>query len=400
MSFDNIYENIDNLFDAYVKKHNLIQTPFISEMADGTYLSTKNVLKDDGQDKLWLNHDLILFLKQTLLLTPEVARNIKETLITIGSFFKPHVDMIHQSKSPYHIMRIQKGISVRGERYIILLFQQTDMLIHLSSSKDGLQLIKFKEIDDIIETIPVNVVNHDINKALNKSVENFKNNMMFLAGNQVSHFDKKFVDELENSSLEDIVNIRLKAHHNITAFRIRDKLNIVHDLNKEKEKYPNFEFGVRSNTLTFFENDIMFFMNTMKTMLSTPIYDNFLQAVNFYHNYKQLMNQKYKLQFTFNVKHKLQEFGTLLQVSFGNDFELTFGVITESNDIYERPTLFKLFTRKKSNGSEQDFFYTDDFNGFYEYIFNLYSGNLTKILNKSVDQMSLDDGIVLMMANI
>ena len=170
--------------------------------------------------------------------------------------------------------------------------------------------------------------------------------------------------------------------------------------NKEKEKYPNFEFGVRSNTLTFFENDIMFFMNTMKTMLSTPIYDNFLQAVNFYHNYKQLMNQKYKLQFTFNVKHKLQEFGTLLQVSFGNDFELTFGVITESNDIYERPTLFKLFTRKKSNGSEQDFFYTDDFNGFYEYIFNLYSGNLTKILNKSVDQMSLDDGIVLMMANI
>lgn len=396
MSFDTVYENIDSLFDSYVKEHHLIQTPFTTQMADGTYLS---ILNDDGYHKRWLNHDLILFLQHFLATTPEVAKNIKETLMALGSAFKSHVDLNDYSQSPYHIMSVREGVSVVGHRYIVLTFQQSDLIIHLSKLPSGLELVQFHDMSDIVDNMPVKVVNDDLNASLNAAIENFKNKMMVVAGNQVAHFDKQFVDDLSNASLEDIINLRLKEQHAITEFRYRDKINLVNELHEEKEKYPNFEFGMRSNTLTFFENDIMFFMKTMKTMLSSQLYDNFLKAINFYHNYKQLMNQDYQIQFHFYIKHKLQDLDSVLfKISFGNDFELTFGPLNDSsNPHYKRTSLFEVHTRSKRTGNKEHVLRTSDFSDFYQHVFDIYSLNITSILNKPMLELTWDDVTVLNM---
>lgn len=394
MSFDTIYNNIDALFDEYIKKHNLRKSAFSTGMKDGEYVLNCN----DGDlpySKSWIKHDLALFLEQVLTIRADVANNIKETFIALDVAFKSYVDKFDIAISKFHTVSIQHGTNSKNERYIVLLCDQHSMMINISESKG----VIIKDLNDIIEVTYVPVVDDNINDALHSSIENFKNKMLLISGKSDATFNSEFVNELINDNLDNVINFRLQKQHKITDFIYRDKINIVEKLEKNKKQHPNLTFRTRSSTVSLYKENIRFFMEIMKTMLSAPLYDHFSKAVNFYHNYKTIMNQDYELQFNFLVSHKLQDLdGTLFRISFDSDFELTFGVLFQSdNPNYYRSSLFEILKRDKTSGKKVDTLRTNDLSNFYSYLFEQYSVNLTSLLNKPVAEITWDDVIVLQM---
>ena len=394
MSFDTIYNNIDALFDEYIKKHTLRKSAFSTGMKDGDYVLNCN----DGDlpySKSWIKHDLALFLEQVLTIRADVANNIKETFIALDVAFKSYVDKFDIAISKFHTVSIQHGTNSKNERYIVLLCDQHSMMINISEPKG----VIIKDLNDIIEVTYIPVVDDNINDALHSSIENFKNKMLLISGKTDATFNSEFVNELINDNLDNVINFRLQKQHNITDFIYRDKLNIVEKLEKNKKQYPNLTFRTRSSTVSLYKENIRFFMEIMKTMLSAPLYDHFSKAVNFYHNYKTIMNQDYELQFNFLVSHKLQDLdGTLFRISFDSDFELTFGILFQSdNPNYYRSSLFEILKRDKTSGKKVDTIRTNDLSNFYSYLFEQYSVNLTSLLNKPVAEITWDDVIVLQM---
>lgn len=394
MSFDTIYNNIDALFDEYIKKHTLRKSAFSTGMKDGDYVLNCN----DGDlpySKSWIKHDLALFLEQVLTIRADVANNIKETFIALDVAFKSYVDKFDIAISKFHTVSIQHGTNSKNERYIVLLCDQHSMMINISEPKG----VIIKDLNDIIEVTYVPVVDDNINDALHSSIENFKNKMLLISGKSDATFNSEFVNELINDNLDNVINFRLQKQHKITDFIYRDKLNIVEKLEKNKKEHPNLTFRTRSSTVSLYKENIRFFMEIMKTMLSAPLYDHFSKAVNFYHNYKTIMNQDYELQFNFLVSHKLQDLdGTLFRISFDSDFELTFGVLFQSdNPNYYRSSLFEILKRDKTSGKKVDTLRTNDLSNFYSYLFEQYSVNLTSLLNKPVAEITWDDVIVLQM---
>jgi len=394
MSFDTIYNNIDALFDEYIKKHTLRKSAFSTGMKDGDYVLNCN----DGDlpySKSWIKHDLALFLEQVLTIRADVANNIKETFIALDVAFKSYVDKFDIAISKFHTVSIQHGTNSKNERYIVLLCDQHSMMINISEPKG----VIIKDLNDIIEVTYIPVVDDNINDALHSSIENFKNKMLLISGKTDATFNSEFVNELINDNLDNVINFRLQKQHNITDFIYRDKLHIVEKLEKNKKQYPNLTFRTRSSTVSLYKENIRFFMEIMKTMLSAPLYDHFSKAVNFYHNYKTIMNQDYELQFNFLVSHKLQDLdGTLFRISFDSDFELTFGILFQSdNPNYYRSSLFEILKRDKTSGKKVDTIRTNDLSNFYSYLFEQYSVNLTSLLNKPVAEITWDDVIVLQM---
>jgi hypothetical protein len=394
MSFDTIYNNIDALFDEYIKKHNLRKSAFSTGMKDGEYvLNCKD--SDLPYSKRWIKHDLALFLEQVLTIRTDVAHNIKETFISLDVAFKSYVDKFDIAMSKFHTMSIQHGTNSKNERYIVLLCDQHSMMIYICESKG----VMIKDLNDIIEVTYVPIVADNINDALHSSVESFKNKMLLLSGYADATFNSEFVNNLINDNLDNVINFRLQKQHNITDFTYRDKLSIVEILEKNKKQHPKLTFSTRSSTVSLYKKDIRFFMDIMKTMLSAPLYDHFSRAVNFYHNYKTIMNQDYELKFNFLVNHKLQDLdGKLFSISFGSDFEFTFGILFQSdNPNYYRSSLFEIFKRDKTTGKKADAIRTNDLSNFYSYLFEQYSVNLTILLNKPVMEMTWDDVTVLQM---
>jgi hypothetical protein len=392
MSFDTIYNNIDNLFDEYIKKHNLRKSAFSTGMKDGEYVPNCN---EFGYSKSWIKHDLALFLEQVLTIRSDVAHNIKETFIALDVAFKSYVDKFDIAMSRFHTISIQHGTNSKNERYIVLLCDQHSMMIYICDLKG----VMIKDLNDVIEVTYVPVVDDNINDALHSSVVSFKNKMLSLSGKSEATFNSEFVNELVNDNLDNVINLRLQKQHNITDFTYRDKLSIVEILEQDKKQYPELTFSTRSSTVSLYKKDVRFFMTTMKTMLSAPLYDHFSKAVNFYHNYKTIMNQDYELIFNFLVSHKLQDLdGNLFSIHFGSDFELTFGILFQSdNPNYYRTSLFEIFKRDRTTGKKIDVLRTNDFSNFYSYLFEQYSVNLTSLLNKSVAEMTWDDVTVLQM---
>lgn len=392
MSFDTIYNNIEALFDEYIKKHNLRKSAFSTGMEDGDYVPHSNEL---GYSKSWIKHDLALFLEDVLTIRSDVAHNIKKTFITLDVAFKPYVDKFDIAMSSFHTMSIQHGTNSKNDRYIVLLCDQHSMMIYVCESKG----VMIKDLNDIIEVTYVPIVADNIDDALHNSIESFKNKMLLLSGKSDATFNREFVNELINDNLDNVINFRLQKQHNITDFTYSDKPSIVERLEKTTKQHPKLTFSTRSSTVSLYKKDIRFFMEIMKTMLSAPLYDHFSRAINFYHNYKTIMKQEYELQFNFLVRHKLQDLdGNLFSISFGSDFELTFGILFQSeNPNYYRTSLFEIFKRDKKTGKKVDVLRTNDFNNFYSYLFEQYSVNLTSLLNKSVSEMTWDDVTVLQM---
>jgi hypothetical protein len=392
MSFDTIYNNIDSLFDEYIKKHNLRKSAFSTGMKDGEYVPYCN---DLGYSKSWIKHDLSLFLEQVLTIRSDVAQNIKETFIALDVAFKSYVDKFDIAMSRFHTISIQHGTNIKNERYIVILCDQHSMMIYICDSKG----VMIKDLNDVIEVTYVPVVDDNINDALHSSVESFKNKMLLLSGKSEATFNSEFVNELVNDNLDNVINFRLQKQHNITDFTYRDKLSIVEILEQYKKQHSKLTFSTRSSTVSLYKKDIRFFMDIMKTMLSEPLYDHFSRAANFYHNYKMIMKQEYELEFNFLVRHKLQDLdGNLFSISFGSDFELTFGILFQSdNPNYYRTSLFEIFKRDRTTGKKIDVLRTNDFSNFYSYLFEQYSVNLTSLLNKSVAEMTWDDVTVLQM---
>jgi hypothetical protein len=394
MSFDTIYNNIDALFDEYIKKHGLRKSAFSTGMKDGDY-----VLNCKGGDlpysKSWIKHDLALFLEQVFTIRSDVAYNIKETFIALDVAFKSYVDKFDIDMSRFHTISIQHGTNSKNERYIVLLCEQHSMMIYICDSKG----VMIKDLNDIIEVTYVPIVADNINDALHSSVESFKNKMLLLSGKSQATFNSEFVNELVNDNLDNVINFRLQKQHKITDFTYKDKLSIVEILEQHKKHHPALTFSTRSSIVSLYKKDIRFFMDIMKTMLSDTLYEHFSKAVNFYHNYKMIMKQEYELQFNFLVRHKLQDLdGNLFSISFGSDFELTFGILFQSeNQNYYRTSLFEIFKRDRATGKKIDVLRTNDFSDFYSYLFEQYSVNLTSLLNKSVTEMTWDDVTVLQM---
>jgi hypothetical protein len=377
---------------SYLTKYNIQQVDSLDHLHENTHL----ISEKKNSTSCWLNHDPYLFIKDVFNADDFILDEIRSLHTVLGSFLQPKNIHTNLNNST---LAISVGLNIREEYHFCIIMTKSNLMIHFVKDKG----IVFKDLSSVIDVKHVPIINNDINRALRQAINDFKKALVISSGLTIDDtlIDDSFIAQLRSTDDASVINARIKMATGFDGFLYRSKDVILEEFYEQQEKYPKASFHTRSNGFTFSKNGTVFLLQAIKTLFSTPIYNNLHKAINFYHNYNVLMNIESCTVMEFQIKRKLDGInGVIFKLSFDDEFYVDFAIKDNHYDKEcQRTTFFEVYSINNNAAIKYDRLRTDDLEGLYEHLFSKYSVNLTKILNKPVEDMSLADASVLMMVN-
>lgn len=402
MYFDDLFTNFENKLLAYFLEKEIVPVIDCAYLVDSSYYQSISNTTHYKISSFFVLTNPLKALKDLLNLDQVVFDKLKNTLELLDDFFQNTAHKKGKEKLNHNSFIVaQHATEDQNNRSISIFFNRSNLLLKITEQHG----IFFKDLGGCIDKEYISINEDDVSSSFLELVNCFQSNVLKISGFMAESFNTASIQKIKELPIEDIINRRLKKnslYKNFT-FLSRDFL---------MDEFKPLLFKKRSNTVStcrdgilFGKHDIHFFLHAMKMMLESKTYINLERAVNFYHTYHMLMNIDYSIKMRIYIKDKIENSTDIMKVTFGHDFIFDVALFNgiadkQFNTEMDRTTLFEIYKLKPSSPKKIGLIQTEDFSEFYGYVFKKYSRKLSRIIEKPVADMTLDDAKVLMMYNI
>ena len=381
-------DNFESKVLDYMNNNQITPTDCSKNLKDSTYYHSVESFShspDQSFSNFYVMSDPIQFIQSFFKLNDKVIHEIKDIVSLVGKFFKIGKKKASTfSNNHSFIISKQTDTAITNSNSvpnfsISFLFLKTDLIFKLNDKNE----LVFVDLTGFIKKEYIPIDDNDVSKSFSTAVEFFRQDLFKVSGMSNVGFN--------HNSIEDNYEINKN-------FTCQTRYFFLEELKLLKDKHPSSGVVLSPDGMIFNSNDMPLFLHSMKTIFSRPVYLNIEKAMNFYHAYNLLMNNNYCIEVVM-----LNNIDSIMSISFDN---IIFDVALKNKQLTtnysnkkERTTLFEIYTKKPNNDNKLKTIKTNDLFELYEYIFGKYSKRLSKILEKEVYQMTMDDAKVLLMYN-
>lgn len=381
-------DNFESKVFDYMNNNQITPTDCSKNLKDSTYYHSVESFShspDQSFSNFYVMSDPIQFIQSFFKLNDKVIHEIKDIVSLVGKFFKTGKKKASTfSNNHSFIISKQTDTAITNSNSvpnfsISFLFLKTDLIFKLNDKNE----LVFVDLTGFIKKEYIPIDDNDVSKSFSTAVEFFRQDLFKVSGMSNVGFN--------HNSIEDNYEINKN-------FTCQTRYFFLEELKLLQDKHPSSGVVLSPDGMIFNSNDMPLFLHSMKTIFSRPVYLNIEKAMNFYHAYNLLMNNNYCIEVVM-----LNNIDSIMSISFDN---IIFDVALKNKQLTtnysnkkERTTLFEIYTKKPNNDNKLKTIKTNDLFELYEYIFGKYSKRLSKILEKEVYQMTMDDAKVLLMYN-
>lgn len=402
MYFDDLFTNFESRLVDYLQTNNIVSVNKADELVGSSYYHSFSTHSEIKLSTYFILSNPIKALQYLLNLDHSFFVELEYILNLLDIFFQNSHFKPFKEEFKHNSFMISKHYENNSnDCYIVILFNYSNLGLKITKN-NGIYL---KDSGGCVDKEPVYVDENNISSSFIEVLEVFKCNVLKMSEHPADTFDYHSVQKIKEMSIEEIINTRLKKNSMYKNFSFLSRDFLMNKLKPIMLKQTLNTVSTSRNGIIFNKNDIQFFLYSMKMMLNEKTYNNLERAVNFYHNYHLLMNLDYCIKMKIHINDKVNNANDIMKVSFGHDFIFDVALINANADKQfstdpTRKTLFEIYRLIQMSSNKIGLIQTEDFSEFYDYVFKRYSKKISRIIEKPVADMTLDDAKILMMYNI